>query len=57
MGVQGKVRIWLLHQQDWIQEAADRLLKTGSKSPFVYGSNRQIVLKKSVFPKHSNIDG
>ncbi|OCR22358.1 restriction endonuclease [Pseudomonas syringae] len=33
MDVQGQVRIWLLQQQDWIQEAADKLLKKGSVTP------------------------
>jgi energy-coupling factor transporter ATP-binding protein EcfA2 len=32
MDAQGQVRTWLLEQQDWIQEAADRLLKQGSLS-------------------------
>lgn len=32
MDVQGKVRAWLLEQQDWLQEAADRLLKQGTLS-------------------------
>jgi len=29
MDVQGQIRAWLLGQQDWLQEAADRLLKHG----------------------------
>ena len=29
MDAQGQVRIWLLEQPDWLQEAADRLLKNG----------------------------
>lgn len=32
MDVQGQVRAWLLEQQDWLQEAADRLLKQGTLS-------------------------
>lgn len=32
MDAQGQVRTWLLQQQDWIQEAADRLLKQGALS-------------------------
>jgi energy-coupling factor transporter ATP-binding protein EcfA2 len=32
MDVQGQVRAWLLEQQDWLQEAADRILKQGSLS-------------------------
>ena len=29
MDIQGDIRTWLLKQQDWLQEAADRLLKNG----------------------------
>ena len=29
MDIQGGIRTWLLKQQDWLQEAADRLLKNG----------------------------
>lgn len=30
MDAQGQVRTWLLEQSDWLQEAADRLLKHGN---------------------------
>jgi energy-coupling factor transporter ATP-binding protein EcfA2 len=30
MNAQGQVRAWLLQQQDWLQETADRLLKQGA---------------------------
>lgn len=29
MDIHGDIRTWLLKQQDWLQEAADRLLKNG----------------------------
>lgn len=29
MDIHGDIRAWLLKQQDWLQEAADRLLKNG----------------------------
>lgn len=29
MDIQGDIRAWLLKQQDWLQESADRLLKNG----------------------------
>lgn len=32
MDVQAEIRTWLLRQSDWIQEAADRLLKNGELS-------------------------
>jgi energy-coupling factor transporter ATP-binding protein EcfA2 len=31
--VQAEIRIWLLKQNDWLQEAADRLLKNGELRP------------------------
>jgi len=31
--VQAEIRTWLLKQNDWLQEAADRLLKNGELSP------------------------
>lgn len=33
MDVQAEIRAWLLKQNDWLQEAADRLLKNGELSP------------------------
>ncbi len=33
MDVQAEIRTWLLKQNDWLQEAADRLLKNGELSP------------------------
>ncbi|MGY4494546.1 hypothetical protein [Pseudomonas sp. TE3610] len=33
MDTQGQVRTWLLEQQDWLQEAADKLLKQGNLTP------------------------
>lgn len=33
MDVQAEIRTWLLKQNDWLQEAADRLLKNGELNP------------------------
>lgn len=33
MNVQAEIRAWLLKQNDWLQEVADRLLKNGELSP------------------------
>lgn len=33
MDVQAEIRSWLLQQNDWLQEAADRLLKNGELGP------------------------
>lgn len=33
MDVQAEIRAWLFKQKDWLQEAADRLLKNGELSP------------------------
>ncbi|MBY8960844.1 AAA family ATPase [Pseudomonas sp. MIS38] len=33
MDVQAEIRTWLLKQSDWLQEAADRLLKKGELTP------------------------
>jgi energy-coupling factor transporter ATP-binding protein EcfA2 len=58
MDAQGQVRTWLLEQQDWIQDIADRLLKQGSLSPDDI-SQIAALLKTSqgqAVSKHRNFD-
>ncbi|WP_409488538.1 AAA family ATPase [Pseudomonas promysalinigenes] len=58
MDTQGQVRTWLLEQQDWLQEAADKLLKHGILTP--KDISHLVALLKTpagqAVPKHRSFD-
>lgn len=62
MDAQGKVRTWLLEQQDWLQEAADRLLKqgdlregdAGAIATHLKSKNGQTITKHRAFDELTN---